>query len=124
MGDCLGGARIQGTAQATRLEPYSEPPKPDAGVLSFILLGLPPGTKGGSYTLGNYLTPDLYASDGIGQTDAINTCKMRYKLTDKPALEVESGSGSSADLIYTIEKQERSSRSRCSYYRDARVRQL
>lgn len=102
--DVVAGARIKGTAQSPRLELYSEPPMPDASILSYILLGQPPGAKGGSYTLGKYLTPDLYVSYGIGLFDAINTFNMRYKLTDKLAVEAESGSGSSADLIYTIEK--------------------
>ena len=102
--EVVAGARIKGTAQAPRLELYSEPPMPDASILSYILLGQPPGTKGGSYTLGKYLTPDLYVSYGIGLFDAINTFNMRYKLTDKLAVEAESGTGSSADLIYTIEK--------------------
>lgn len=102
--DVVAGAKIQGTAQAPRLELYSQPPMPDASILSYILLGQPPGTKGGSYTLGKYLTPDLYVSYGIGLFDAINTFNMRYKLTDKLAVEAQSGSGSSADLIYTIER--------------------
>lgn len=102
--DVVAGAKIKGTAQAPRLELYSEPSMPDASILSYILLGQPPGTTGGSYTLGKYLTPDLYVSYGIGLFDAINTFNMRYKLTDKLAVEAESGSGSSADLIYTIEK--------------------
>lgn len=102
--DVIAGARIQGTAQSPRLELYSEPSMPDASILSFILLGQPPGTMGGSYTLGKYLTPDLYVSYGIGLFDAINTFNMRYRLTDKLAVEAESGSGSSADIIYTIER--------------------
>lgn len=102
--DVVAGARIRGTAQAPILELYSEPSMPDASILSFILLGQPAGTTGGSYTLGKYLTPDLYVSYGIGLFDAINTFNMRYSLTDKLAVEAESGTGSSADLIYTIEK--------------------
>ena len=102
--DVIAGARIKGTAQSPRLELYSEPSMPDASILSYILLGQPPGITGGSYTLGKYLTPDLYVSYGIGLFDAINTFNMRYKLTDKLALEAASGSGSSTDLIFTIEK--------------------
>ena len=76
---------------------------PDASILSFILLGQPPGA-GASYTLGKYLTPDLYVSYGIGLFDAINTFNMRYSITDKLSVEAASGSGSSADIIYTIER--------------------
>ena len=102
--EVVAGARIQGTAQAPRLELYSDPSMPDASILSFILLGQPPGTTGASYTLGKYLTPDLYVSYGIGLFDAINTFSMRYSLTDKLAVEAASGVGNSTDLIYTIEK--------------------
>jgi len=101
--DVVAGAKILGTAKAPRLELYSEPTMPDASVLSFILLGQPPGV-GASYTLGKYLTPELYVSYGIGLFDAINTFNLRYSLTDRLALESVSGSGNSADLIYTIER--------------------
>ncbi len=76
---------------------------PDASILSFIRLGQSPGAKGGSYTLGKYLTRDLYVSNGIGLFDAMNTFNIRYK----PVAEAESSSSSSADLSCTIEKQER-----------------
>ncbi len=102
--DVIAGAKIRGTAQAPQLQLYSEPSMPDASILSYILLGEPPGTKGGSYTLGKYLTPDLYVSYGIGLFDAINTFNMRYKLTDTFAIQAASSTASSADLIYTIER--------------------
>lgn len=102
--DVTAGARIRGTAQAPLLQLYSEPSMPDAAILSYMLLGQPPGTKGGSYTLGKYLTPDLYVSYGIGLFNAINTFNMRYRLTDKFSLQAASGAASSADLIYTIER--------------------
>ncbi len=102
--DVLAGAKIRGTAQAPILQLYSEPPMPDSSILSYMLLGQPPGTKGGSYTLGKYLTPDLYVGYGIGLFNAINTFNMRYRLTDRLALQAASGAASSADLIYTIER--------------------
>ncbi len=100
----LAGAHIRGVAQAPQLKLYSEPPMPDASVLSYMLLGQPPGTKGGSYTLGKYLTPDLYVGYSIGLLNAINTFNLRYKLTDKLGLQAASGLANSADLIYTIER--------------------
>jgi translocation and assembly module TamB len=102
--DVLAGARIRGTVQAPLLQLYSEPSMPDASILSYMLLGQPPGTKGGSYTLGKYLTPDLYVGYGIGLFNAINTFNMRYKLTEKLALQAASGIASSADLVYTFER--------------------
>lgn len=102
--DVLAGARIGGTAQAPLLQLYSEPAMPDASILSYMLLGQPPGTKGGSFTLGKYITPDLYVSYGIGLFDAINTFNLRYRLTEKLALHAASGLASSADLVYTFER--------------------
>ncbi|PID60747.1 MAG: hypothetical protein CSB44_09355 [Gammaproteobacteria bacterium] len=102
--DVTAGARIQGTAQSPRLELYSDPPMPDASILSFILRGQPLDSSGLSVTLGKYLTPDLYVSYGIGLFDAINTFNLRYSISEKLAFEAENGSGSSADLIYTIER--------------------
>jgi len=102
--EVVAGAKILGTAQSPRLELYSEPSMPDASILSYILVGQPPGSTGLSYTLGKYLTPELYVSYGIGLFDAINTFNMRYSLTDTLAVEAASGVGSSADLIYTIER--------------------
>ncbi|MGF1644306.1 MAG: translocation/assembly module TamB domain-containing protein [Thiotrichales bacterium] len=102
--EVTAGARVRGTAQAPLLQLYSEPSMPDASILSFILLGQPPGTKGGSYTLGKYLTPDLYVSYGIGLFNAISTFNLRYKLTEKLALHATSGAASGADLIYTFER--------------------
>ncbi|MGF1547499.1 MAG: translocation/assembly module TamB domain-containing protein [Thiotrichales bacterium] len=102
--DVTAGARVRGTALAPLLQLYSEPSMPDASILSFILLGQPPGTKGGSYTLGKYVTPDLYVSYGIGLFNAINTFNLRYKLTEKLSLHATSGAASGADLIYTFER--------------------
>ena len=102
--DVTAGAYILGTAQAPQLELYSEPSMPDASILSYMILGQPPGTKGGSYTLGKYLTPDLYVGYSIGLFNAINTFNLRYKLTEKLGLHAASGVANSADLIYTIER--------------------
>ncbi len=102
--DVLAGARIRGTAQAPILQLYSEPAMPDSSILSYMLLGQPPGTKGASFTLGKYLTPDLYVGYGVGLFNAINTFNMRYRLTDRLALHAASGLANSADLIYTIER--------------------
>ena len=102
--EVVAGAKILGTAQSPRLELYSEPSMPDASILSFILVGQPPGSTSLSYTLGKYLTPELYVSYGIGLFDAINTFNMRYSLTETLAVEAASGVGSSADIIYTIER--------------------
>ena len=59
---------------------------------------------GVSYTLGKFITPDLYVSYGIGLFDRIQAFNMRYKVTDTVSLIGSSSTVSSADLIYTIER--------------------
>jgi translocation and assembly module TamB len=99
------GARVRGTAKAPLLELYSEPEYTDANILSFIVLGQPLGTKGGSYTLGKFITPDLYVSYGISLFGGDNTYNMRYKLNDRLTLQVvRTGENNSADLEYTLER--------------------
>ncbi len=102
--EVTAGAKIMGTAQAPILQLYADPSMPDASILSFILLGQPPGTTAGSYAIGKNLTPDLYVSYGIGLFNAANTFNMKYKLTERFALQAASSTADSADLIYTIEK--------------------
>lgn len=53
--------------------------------------------------LGEYLTPRLYVSYGIGLFEAVNTVHLRYQISSKWTLEAESGEYSSADFLYTIE---------------------
>ena len=57
-----------------------------------------------SLVLGKYLSPDLYISYGIGLFDAVNTARIRYRISSKWMLEATSGLKSSADFIYTIER--------------------
>jgi translocation and assembly module TamB len=55
-----------------------------------------------SLVLGRYLSPRLYISYGISLTEAINTLRLRYTISDRWTLRIESGSAQSADLDYTI----------------------
>ena len=102
------GAQVRGTAQAPTLELKSEPQQTDANTISYILFGKPVGT-GISYTLGKFITPDLYVSYGIDLFDKIYTYNLRYRVTDTLALVASSKvssekQASSGDLIYTIER--------------------
>jgi len=97
------GVKVRGTAQAPTFELQSEPQQTDANTISYILFGKPVGT-GVSYTLGKFITPDLYVSYGIGLFDRIQAFNMRYKVTDTVSLIGSSSTVSSADLIYTIER--------------------
>lgn len=57
-----------------------------------------------SLVLGKYLTPRLYASYGIGLFEDVNTLRLRYQLTRNWSLEGKSGTVSSGDVLYTIER--------------------
>ncbi len=98
------GARIRGTAQAPLLQLQSDPAQTDANTLSYILLGRPVGTAGVSYTLGKYITPDLYVSYGIDLISKSKTYNLRYKFTELLSLIAAKSDVSSADLIYTFER--------------------
>ena len=41
---------------------------------------------------------------GIGLFEPINTFRVRYLLSDKWTLQAESGEGTSADALYTVER--------------------
>lgn len=57
-----------------------------------------------SLVFGKYLSSRLYISYGISLAEAINTIKMRYSFNDRWTLRTEAGQESSADLVYTVEK--------------------
>ncbi len=101
--DVKAGVKVRGTAQVPIFELQSEPQQTDANTISYILFGKPVGT-GVSYTLGKFITPDLFVSYGIGLFDRIQAFNMRYKITDTVSLIGTSSTISSADVIYTIER--------------------
>ncbi len=102
------GVRVTGSAQAPILELQSDPPQTDANTLSFILLGKPVDALGASYTLGRYITPDIYVSFGFDLFDRREIFTLRYQLSDRLSLIGSSSRSrepsSGADLIYTIER--------------------
>ena len=57
-----------------------------------------------SLVVGKYLSPKLYVAYGIGLFDPVNTFRIRYLLSDKWTLQAETGAGTSADALYTIER--------------------
>lgn len=57
-----------------------------------------------SLVVSKYLSPKLYVSFGIGLFEPVNTFRIRYLLSDKWSLQAESGPGTSADALYTIER--------------------
>lgn len=58
-----------------------------------------------SLVVGKYLSPRLYVSYGIGLFKAVNTFRIRYLINRKWTLQAETGEGTSADILYTLERQ-------------------
>ncbi len=54
--------------------------------------------------VGRYLSPRLYASYGVGLIESINTLTLRYQISKKWLIKVESGGYQGADILYTIER--------------------
>ncbi|MCC6346146.1 MAG: translocation/assembly module TamB domain-containing protein, partial [Nitrospirales bacterium] len=54
--------------------------------------------------VGTYLSPRIYVSYGIGLFEPVNRLRIRYELSKKLLLQVESGLESGADLFYRIER--------------------
>lgn len=102
--DVKAGVRVSGSAQAPILELNADPPQTDANTLSYILLGKPVSALGASYTLGRYITPDLYVSYGFDLFDRRETFTLRYQLSNRLALIGTQSETSGADLIYTLER--------------------
>lgn len=54
--------------------------------------------------IGKYLSPRLYVGYGLGLFTPSNTFRLRYDLTKRLKILVESGTESGADILYTIER--------------------
>lgn len=59
---------------------------------------------GSALTLGQYLSPRLYVSYGVGFAEAVNLIRMRYELSDHWALEAASGREASAAIKFNVER--------------------
>ena len=94
---------MRGTAQAPILELKSDPQQTDANTLSYILFGKPVGT-GVSFTLGKFITPDLFVSYGVDLFERIEAFNVRYRVSKRLAALATRSTISGADLVYTIER--------------------
>jgi translocation and assembly module TamB len=92
-------------AAATSLLAGSKQPSQLAGRVGIDEIEVESGGpgEGTSVVLGRYLSPRLYIGYGIGLLQEANSVRLRYELTDLWSLEGQSGTHSSADLLYTIE---------------------
>jgi translocation and assembly module TamB len=62
------------------------------------------GTEGPSLMLGTYLSPRMYVSYGIGLFSPVNTLRLRYDLSKRWQIQTQTGTATSADVLYTIER--------------------
>lgn len=62
------------------------------------------GFGGGALVIRHYLSPKLYVSYGMGLFENLSVFIVRYQISKLWALQAESGAQSSADIIYTIER--------------------
>jgi translocation and assembly module TamB len=62
------------------------------------------GLEEASLVVGKYLSPDLYVAYGIGLFEPVSTFRIRYLLSSKWSLEAETGLGTRADFLYSIER--------------------
>lgn len=58
----------------------------------------------GALVIRHYLSPKIYVSYGMGLFENFNVFIVRYQLSKLWAVQAESGTESSADIIYTIER--------------------
>ncbi|HVT59378.1 MAG TPA: translocation/assembly module TamB domain-containing protein [Thermoanaerobaculia bacterium] len=57
-----------------------------------------------SLVLGKYLSPHLYVAYGVGLFQPVNTFRIRYILSSNWTLQAENAAGTSADILYTLER--------------------
>jgi translocation and assembly module TamB len=62
------------------------------------------GEANTALVLGKFLSPRLFVSYGISLTEASNTLKLRYTISDKWVFKTESGENQSGDLEYATER--------------------
>jgi translocation and assembly module TamB len=62
------------------------------------------GLQEASLVVGKYLTPRLYVTYGIGLFQPVSTFRIRYILGRIWSLQAEQGTGTSADILYDVEK--------------------
>ncbi len=57
-----------------------------------------------SLVIGKYLSPRLYVSYGLGLFETFNNLLVRYDLSERFAVQTQTGAEQSADLLFSVEK--------------------
>jgi translocation and assembly module TamB len=61
-------------------------------------------TGNASLVIGKYLSPQLFVSYGVGLLEAVNVLRVRYRLSRALHIEVATSEESSADVIYSFDR--------------------
>ncbi len=61
-------------------------------------------TGNASLVIGKYLSPQLFVSYGVGLLEAVNVLRVRYRLSRALYVEVATSEESSADVIYSFDR--------------------
>jgi len=62
------------------------------------------GKEDATLQVGKYLMPDLYIGFGVGLFESLTQFKLRYDFWDYWSIEAESGTNTSADILFKIER--------------------
>ncbi len=100
------GNRLYSAARSLSLSGGEFLAKRIGGAFGIRDIRVEPGTKAeeASLFLGAHLSPRLYIGYGIGLFEPISRLRLRYELSRKFQVQVESGTQSGADIFYNIER--------------------
>ncbi|MBD1399153.1 translocation/assembly module TamB domain-containing protein [Pelovirga terrestris] len=98
-GEVRAGVRVTGTPQDPLVSLYSEPPMPDADVLSYVVLGRPLDSRGGDTDLLMLATGAL-----LSQGESIILQERLKGRMGLDVLEFSAGDGNASDAVITTGK--------------------
>ncbi len=98
-GEVRAGVRVTGTPQEPQISLYSEPPMPDADVLSYVVLGRPLDSSGGDTDLLMLATGAL-----LSQGESIILQERLKGRLGLDVLEFSAGDGNTGDAVITTGK--------------------
>jgi translocation and assembly module TamB len=108
-GDITAGVRVLGTLRDPKLAFFSEsdPNLTQSEVTQYLITGIPPkrGAEADSRALsvGTYVAPKLYMEYEGATSDAQESVKMRYDLSNHVELQTETGETQGGDIFFKFE---------------------
>ncbi|MCG6943632.1 MAG: translocation/assembly module TamB domain-containing protein [Thiohalocapsa sp.] len=108
-GDVTAGVRVLGTLRHPKLAFFSEsnPELTQSQVTQYLITGIPPTRNAAAdkraLAVGTYITPKIYMEYEGATSDANETIKMRYDLSNRIELQAETGGTQGADIFFKFE---------------------